>query len=102
MSKEIKVVYQDCVLCGMRGRAKIAEYAEKGISIRKVGFTTEEGRDLCLKAIESGIGSMPFYTDGKIFSAEMSTFLTKSNKRVKKNTNKRKEKKNGAISTDKR
>lgn len=102
MSKEIIAVFQDCVLCGARGRARIAEYAEKGITIRKVSFASDEGRDLCLKAIESGVGSMPFYTDGKIFSTEMSRFLTKNNRSMRKNTNKRKEEKNGAISKNKR
>jgi hypothetical protein len=54
--KEIIAVYQDCVLCGVKGKQKIEEYAEKGIAIRKVGFTTPEGQELCAKAVALGIG----------------------------------------------
>lgn len=73
---EIIAVFQDCVLCGEKGRRKIAEYAKKGITIRKVGFTTEEGKDLIHKAVfEHKIGSMPFYTDGERFGATMDELL---------------------------
>ena len=74
--KEIIAVYQDCVLCGDKGRRKIAEYAKKGITIRKVGFTTEEGKELIHKAVfEHKIGSMPFYTDGEIFTTDLHDFV---------------------------
>lgn len=73
---EVIVVYQDCVLCGSKGRKKVAEYAKKGIVIRKVGFTTEEGKELIHKAVfEHKIGSMPFYTDGERFGATMDELL---------------------------
>lgn len=61
MGREIVAVYQDCVLCGVKGRRKVADYAKQGIIIRKVGFTTEEGRELCYQAVQKGIGYMPFY-----------------------------------------
>lgn len=108
MNKEIIAVYQDCVLCGSKGRKKVAEYAEKGISIRKVGFTTEEGKDLIHKAVfEHKIGQMPFYTDGEIFTTDLHDFVKneeiptepKVRKRIKKLKNvKEKSDGNGAES----
>lgn len=77
MSKEIIAVFQDCVLCGIKGRKKIAEYAEKGIVIRKVGFTTEEGRELCAKAVNMGIGSMPFYVSDGAFAISIDELIEK-------------------------
>lgn len=97
--KEIIAVYQDCVLCGVEGKQEIADYAEKGIAIRKVGFTTPEGRELCAKAVALGIGYMPFYTDGEKFAKSVED-LMESSKPVKKNKKVRKEKKDGAVSKD--
>ena len=104
MSKEITVVYQDCVLCGVKGKQTIAEYAQKGITLRKVGFATEEGRELCFQAVNLGIKGMPFYTDGKIFASSIDELLSAGmeNKPKAKNKNVRKEKKHGAISKAKR
>lgn len=87
--REITAVFQDCVLCGSRGRKKIAEYANKGIMIRKAGFTTEEGKDLIHKAVfEHGIGSMPFYVEGERFSTDLDKLIKCSSevKDVPKNT----------------
>lgn len=102
--KEITVVYQDCVLCGAKGRQIIADYAEKGIVLRKVGFTTPEGRDLCLKAVNLGIKCMPFYTNGKAIASSIEGVLSSEldKKPTTKNKNTRKEKKNGAVSKTKR
>lgn len=104
MSKEITVVYQDCVLCGVKGKQTIADYAEKGITLRKVGFATEEGRELCFQAVNMGIKGMPFYTDGKIFADSIQALLSaeKEDKPKAKNKNVRKEKKHGVISKAKR
>lgn len=108
MGKTIIAVYQDCVLCGSKGRKKVAEYAKKGIVIRKVGFTTEEGKKLIHKAVfEHKIGSMPFYTDGEIFTTDLHDFVKneeipkepKVRKRIKKLKNvKEKSDGNGAES----
>lgn len=97
MPKEIIAVYQDCVLCGDKGRQKMVELAKKGLNIRKVSFTTEEGRELCHKAVFShGIESMPFYTDGTIFSISLDSFLEKKPaKKVKKTKKVEKEAKDG-------
>lgn len=100
---EIIAVFQDCVLCGVKGRKRIAEYAKNGIVIRKVGFTTEEGQELCAKAVRAGIGAMPFYVADNKFALtidelvenkpETETKPIKTRKKVKKV--KAKEKKNG-------
>lgn len=97
MPKEIVAVYQDCVLCGDKGRQKMVELAKKGLEIRKVSFTTEEGRELCHKAVFShGIESMPFYTDGTTFSVSLDSFLEKKPaKKAKKNKKPVKETENG-------
>lgn len=98
MGKEIIAVFQDCVLCGDKGRKKIAEFAAKGLTVRKVGFTTPEGKELIHKAVfEHKIGSMPFFTDGEKFSVKIDDFVEKPAKSVKKSTKKAKESKNGAI-----
>lgn len=99
---EIIAVYQDCVLCGVKGKQTIAEYAEKGIAIRKVSFISEEGRELCAKAVSLGIGGMPFYTDGKVFATTIDGALNSETKPAKKNKQPRKEKKNGSVSKAKR
>ncbi|MBR3139050.1 hypothetical protein IKG38_03540 [Candidatus Saccharibacteria bacterium] len=97
MPKEIIAVYQDCVLCGDRGRQKIVEFAKKGLDIRKVSFTTEEGRELCHKAVFThSIESMPFYTDGSLFSVSLDSFLEKKPaKKAKKNKKQVKESEDG-------
>lgn len=104
MSTEVVVVYQDCVMCGTRGRQIIADFAEKGVAIRKVSFVSPEGRELCHKAVNLGIKMMPFYTDGETFTVNIDDLLsTKQDKKLAiKNKNGRKEKKNGAISKNKR
>lgn len=92
MSKEVIAVYQDCVLCGDKGRKKIAEFAKRGILVRKVGFTTEEGKELIHKAVfEHGIGSMPFFTDGEKFSTSLDDFGTEAKQSVKKKAKKTKQ-----------
>lgn len=74
--KEIIAVYQDCVLCGDRGRKKTEFLAKKGLNIRKVSAFSDEGQGLVHKAVfDHKIGGLPFYTDGKKFSYHPETFL---------------------------
>lgn len=91
MAKEIIAVYQDCVLCGDRGKAKVQNFAKKGLNIRKVSVFSDEGAKLSHKAVfEHKMGSLPFFTDGTIFSYHAETFIEskktakKSNKKSKK------------------
>ena len=88
MAKEIIAVFQDCVLCGARGRQKIADLAAEGVIIRKVGFTTEEGGKLCAEAVRKGIGSMPFYVDGDDFATNIEALITKKPANKQKKTQK--------------
>lgn len=75
MTKEITIVFQDCALCGVKGRQKIADYSKKGIAIRKVSFISEEGRELCAEAVKKGIGSMPFYVSGDDFATNIEALI---------------------------
>lgn len=85
MIKEIIAVYQDCVLCGTKGRQKIADYAAQGIQIRKVGFTTEEGKKLIHEAVfKHGIGYMPFYVLDGDFAESIEALIPKHPKNIKK------------------
>lgn len=98
MIKEIIAVHQDCVLCGEKGRKKVTECAKKGFIIRKVGFTTEEGKDLIHRAvIDHKIVSMPFFTDGEKFSLSLEDFIEKPEKKVKKPKKVAKESKDVAV-----
>lgn len=84
MSREIIAVYQDCVLCGTKGKQKIADCAKQGVTIRKVGFTTEEGRELIHRAVfDHKIGTMPFYVEGDQFSASLDSLINSSPKPLK-------------------
>lgn len=115
-NKEIIIVYQDCFMCGGRENwsakaKKAAEQLEKaGASFRKLSFASIEGQNHCAKAIEAGVGAMPFYTDGKIYASDLETLLEAESKaqnerdevephtakvKVTKRTKKTKEQKDG-------
>ena len=82
---KVYAVYQDCVLCGDKGRKKIAEFAENGVEIEKVSFVSELGRELCEKAVNShGIKAMPFFTDGHSFSEKIDTFIEYKPEKIEK------------------
>lgn len=83
--KEIICVYQDCPLCGDKGRKLKKLIFDKKLNIRKVSFASEEGKDLIHKAVlEHKIGSLPFYTNGTKFSTSLEELL-KPKKRGAKN-----------------
>lgn len=86
INKEIICVYQDCYLCGDRGKRIKSLAFKKGLNIRKVGFSTEEGRKLIAKMIEQNGPKfpMPFFTDGEKFSNNFRDFLPKPAKSAKK------------------
>lgn len=88
MIKEIIVVFQDCALCGVKGKQKIADLAKKGVQLRKVSFISEEGRDLCSKAIRKGIGSMPFYVSGDDFATDIEALIAKKPEKKRKKVQK--------------
>lgn len=82
-NKKITVVFQDCPLCGDRGKAIKKIVAEKGIRLHKVSFASDEGRALINEAVfEKGIKTMPFFTDGKEFTIDINDLVKR--KKTKK------------------
>lgn len=95
-NQKITVVFQDCPLCGDRGKKIQKIVVSKGIRLRKVSFASDEGRELISKAVfEAGIKTMPFYYDGKRFSTSLSDILAR--KRKKTTRKKKTEKEDGNI-----
>lgn len=96
MTKEVVCVYQDCPLCGNKGKVVIKIATEKGVGIRKVSFASDEGKDLIHEALsEHGIGTMPFYVMDGRFSTQIDEVLKEPEpaKKPKRKTTKRKGKK---------
>lgn len=81
--KEVTVVYQDCALCGAKGRQTIAEYVKRGIELRKVSFISDEGRKLCAEAVKRGIGSMPIYVCNGAFSPTLDGLFNENKEKRK-------------------
>ena len=85
MDKEIICVYQDCPLCGDRGKKLKKLIFDKKLNVRKLSFASEEGKELVYKAVfENGIKTMPFFTDGKKFSSSLEDFTKADEKKTKK------------------
>ena len=85
MNKEIICVYQDCVMCGDRGKRLKKLIFSENLNVRKVSFASDEGKELIFKALtEHKIGSMPFFTDGERFSTNLADFVEKDPKNAKK------------------
>jgi len=96
MTKELICVYQDCVMCGDRGK-KLKQIIEtNNLQVRKVSFASDEGNNLIHTAIfEHNISTMPFFTDGKKFSTKIEDFNGQSTKKVPVITKKSKSVKTG-------
>ena len=92
----IKLVYQDCPMCGSRkewGERQIEKAGAAGLEIEKISFASPEGSHLCKEAVLAGVGRLPFFTDGKVFRSSIDDFadaITKKPKTTKKRTTKRK------------
>jgi len=86
MDKEIICVFQDCPLCGDKGKKLKKFILDKKFNVRKISFASPEGKELCYKAVvEQGIKTMPFFTDGKKFTTSIEELLKKpKTKRIKK------------------
>lgn len=81
MTKELICVYQDCVMCGDRGKKLKQTIEDNNLQVRKVSFASDEGKELIHSALfVHGIKKMPFFTDGKKFSTKITDF-TKRNKK---------------------
>jgi hypothetical protein len=82
MAKEIICVYQDCPMCGDRGKQLKKIIIDKKLNVRKVSFASEEGKDLIHEAVfNHGIGTMPFFTDGTKFSTSIEDLVAKPKKK---------------------
>lgn len=84
MSKEIKLIYQDCVACN--GRESWAEQQYKlarhyGFAIKRTPHTATGAAGLIRQARQHGVMALAFFTDGTKFSTDLMDF-------VKKETNK--------------
>lgn len=96
-NSEIMLVYMDCPDCGARKEWADRQYsiAEKNkLVIKKVSFVMPEAKKLMLAAKKSGIRSMPFFTNGRKYSKDISKFIPKAKAPARKIT-KKKAKKNG-------
>lgn len=84
MDREIICVYQDCVMCGDRGKKLKKLIFDESLNVRKVSFASDEGKALIHEAVfKHGIGSMPFFTDGETFSYKLEDFVKTCEKRGK-------------------
>lgn len=84
MNNGVVCVYQDCPLCGDRGKKVQEIVADKGVNLRKVSFASPEGRELIFRAMsEHGIKTMPFYVMDGRFSTEVEEVLEPVEKPVK-------------------
>lgn len=84
-NQKITIVYQDCPMCGDRGKEIKKIVAAKGIRLHKVSFASDEGRELISKAVfENGIKTLPFYYDGKRFATSLSEIIARPKKKVEK------------------
>lgn len=90
-NKKVTVVYQDCPLCGDRGKALKKIVAAKGVRLHKVSFASDEGRQLInLAVFQHKITTLPFYTDGIVFAQSIEELLEKTSKKSKVNKKARK------------
>lgn len=90
----IKLVYQDCPLCGSRknwGEKQIEKANTAGLQVEKISFASPEGSHLCKEALFAGVTRLPFFTNGLIFRETIDDFIQKNKKAEKpKKTAKRK------------
>lgn len=85
--KKISIVYQDCPMCGTRynwGLKQLNLAHTNGMELVKVPFYTDKGREYCAEAVQRGIGSFPFFTDGEKYSLKLDDFIEKPTQKAKK------------------
>lgn len=90
----IKLVYQDCPMCGSRknwGEKQLEKANTAGLKVEKISFASPEGSHLCKEALFAGVTRLPFFTNGLIFRETIDDFIQKDEKAEKpKKTTKRK------------
>lgn len=65
-------------MCGARkewGERTVEACKNAHVRLRKVSFVTNEGGELIRKAIEKGVGRLPFVTDGEHFAYDAKSVL---------------------------
>lgn len=80
MSKEIQLIYQDCVRCGDRidwADRQFALAAELGFAIKRTPHTAIGAKGLIRQARLHGVTALAFFTDGTKFSTELIDFVPK-------------------------
>lgn len=112
MAKEIIVIYQDCFACGgpenwnELAKQTFAECEKHGITPRKVSCFSQEGQSHAMAAIQAGVKTTPFFTDGKSYASNVKDLLeAESEHQTAKKTTKKSKKvtkgaKDGANSAD--
>lgn len=94
MSKEIICVYQDCVLCGDRGKKLKQLIFDKNLNVRKVSFASPEGQHLIHEAIfVHKIGTLPLFVKGDRFSNNIEDLLKRAPRKTNKSKKSKKSKK---------
>ena len=95
MAKEVKLIYQDCPMCGARenwGKRQTEVANKHGLKIVEVPFSSPGASDIIVEAILgdtkfiTGDKTMPFFTDGEKYSKELADFLPAKKKVNKKTT----------------
>ncbi len=80
MSREIKLVYQDCVRCNGRESWADQQYElakHYGFAIKRTPHTAIGADGLIRKARLHGVKSLAFFTDGEKFSTDLIDFVEK-------------------------
>lgn len=85
-NKEILIIYQDCFACGSpenwsEKAKKTFEACEKaGITPRKVSCFSQEGQAHAMAAIQAGVTTTPFFTDGKSYAESIEDLVQAESK----------------------
>lgn len=86
MSKEVLLIFQDCPYCKPReewGKRQMELAKEHSIVVRETKYNFPGAGDLIKKAQNHGLSTLPFFTDGKTFSYDLSSFIQKQVPRPK-------------------
>lgn len=81
--RQVLLVYQDCALCGADSNKILRAAAQGKIMLVKLPFFAKGAKELILEAKNRGV-SVPFFTDGEVFSKKLSDFTKKGKKNVAK------------------
>ncbi len=101
MASEIICVYQDCVMCGDRGKKLKQLIFDKNLNVRKVSFASPEGQHLIHEAIfVHKIGTLPLFVKGDRFSNNIEDLLKRAPKKSTKRKKAKKSKKVEEIISD--